>query len=249
MSTPSSQRTVLITGSNTGIGFGVAGLLAKTEGYHVIMGGRTDEKTTSAYEKHLASGISSESLFAITLDVTSDEHIANAVEFVEKKFGKLDILINNAGIHGITSFADSTTPTRPQLLENFNTNAASAALMIEAFHHLLLKSDDAYVWNISSSLGSLSSMNDPSFYAHSYDFLPYTMSKAALNMVTVMYAKRYKDTPIKVNSYSPKYTATALNFFLGMTPIEEAIRDYTKRVVDGIEERAVFDTPEGRYGW
>jgi NAD(P)-dependent dehydrogenase (short-subunit alcohol dehydrogenase family) len=148
------------------------------------------------------------------------ETIRATAATIEAAHGRLDVLVNNAGIadrgDGPPSRAD-LDPVRRTLLTNFVGPAAIAQAMLP----LLRRSPAGRIVNVSSGLGSLARNTDPGWEHAPVKFLGYSASKAALNMLTVQLAFELKDTPIKVNSADPGYTATDLNDHGGTQTVEE----------------------------
>lgn len=244
MAASDSTRVILITGSNQGMGYHVAEFLAKQDGYHIIIAARNAERIEEARQKAIAAGAPAENLSVVKLELTSDEDIANAVTFVKEKFGRLDMLVNNGAMHGVESFEDDTIPNRALMLEVFNVNAASVAMITEAFKDLLLAAPAPYVWNVSSLLGSFHSATDKNYGAYGYPYFHYPVSKTAMNMVTVMHAKRWAETKIKVNMYAPDYTPTAMNGHTGWATMETSVKQYTDVILNGSDATGRFFTFE-----
>ena len=135
----------------------------------------------------------------IQLDVSSDESIAAAAEQLERDFGVIDVLVNNAG------GSHQGAMTRKALRHVFETNTFGAALLTQALEPPLRRSKDPRIINVSSTLGSITIRTDRSF---EYDDLPekgYRMSKAALNMLTASQNSEFKnwEHPAKVWSFCP----------------------------------------------
>jgi NAD(P)-dependent dehydrogenase (short-subunit alcohol dehydrogenase family) len=200
----SEKTIVLITGANGGIGFETALLLATSSpSYHVIIGSRSTEKGQAAVESiqaHKPSG----TLSVVQLDVTSEESLSSAYKSVSEEFGRLDVLINNAGI---VSFEKTLLA---ELRQTFETNTFGAAVTTEKFLPLLEKSKSARVLYITSGLGSLTLAADPQHWSYSVDALTYRMSKAALNMLMVSQHKEFQKKGIKVWAICPGYVITNL---------------------------------------
>jgi NAD(P)-dependent dehydrogenase (short-subunit alcohol dehydrogenase family) len=144
-------------------------------------------------------------LSLLTLDVTSNESISAAVEKITKDFGAVDILVNNAGI-----VVMQPKDRRSELLETFNTNAASALVLTEALIPLLQKSKDPRIINVSSGLGSISNRGDPNGDSYELPAEAYRMSKAALNMATVCMYASYKSWGAKAWAFCPGFVITNL---------------------------------------
>lgn len=200
----SEKTIVLITGANGGIGFETALLLATSSpSYHVIIGSRSTEKGEAAL-KSIQSHNPSGTLSVVQLDVTSEESLSSAYSSISEEFGRLDVLINNAGI---VSFEKTL---RAELRATFETNTFGAALTTEKFLPLLEKSNSARVLYITSGLGSMTLCEDPQDWTYAVDALTYRMSKAALNMLMVCQHKEFQKKGIKVWGLCPGYVITNL---------------------------------------
>jgi len=215
-STTRTDQIALVTGANKGIGFEIARQLA-SRGMTVYVGARDRGRGTAAAEKLQGEGLAAR---FIELDVLREETIRAAAVAIEAAHGRLDVLVNNAGIvdrgDGPPSRADLDA-VRRTLLTNFVGPAAVAQAMLP----LLRRSPAGRIVNVSSGLGSLAQNGDPEWPGAWAKFLGYNASKAALNMLTVQLAYELKDTPIKVNSADPGYTATDLNDNRGTQTVEE----------------------------
>ncbi len=197
----------LITGANKGIGLHTARLLGD-RGLTVLVGARDEDRGRTA-EKELRDG-GADARF-VRLDVTDETSVRQAAEWIDAEFGRLDILINNAGIaRADGSWAPSET-TLPTLREVFETNVFAVVSVTNAMLPLLRRAPAARIVNVSSEVGSLTAVADPDSPFATLVSVPYPASKTALNMVTLMYAKELRDTPIKVNAANPGYCATDLN--------------------------------------
>ncbi|KAJ9659323.1 hypothetical protein H2198_003199 [Neophaeococcomyces mojaviensis] len=209
------KKTVaLITGANSGIGLAVATQLAKEHGYHVIVGSRTAAAGEEVASALVADGYSASS---VQLDVTSDESIAAAVGRVEREFGVLDVLINNAGVlldyvpGVLETYKDLTT--RELFNQTFSTNVIGVACLTEACLPLLRKSELPRLIFVSSRMGSVSESTNKSTIYYNIDYKAYDSSKAALNMLGLNYARILEDTDAMVNIVCPGLVRTkATNF-------------------------------------
>ena len=207
----------LITGANKGIGFETARLLG-ARGMTVLVGAR-DEARGAEAERALRDG-GADARF-VQLDVTGEKSVARAAEWIEAEFGRLDILVNTAGIaRGDGSGAPSQT-TLTTMREVYETNVFGVVAVTNAMLPLLLRSPAARIVNVSSEVGSIASMTDPDGPMAGMASIPYPSSKSALNMVTAMYAKELRDTPVKVNAANPGYCATDLNGNSGFRTAEQ----------------------------
>ena len=211
-----SDRVALVTGANKGIGFEIARQLGK-RGMTVYVGARDKERGIAAARKLAGEGIAAQ---FVELDVLHEATIRAAAATIEAAHGRLDVLVNNAGIadrgDGPPSRADLDA-VRRTLLTNFVGPAAVAQAMLP----LLRRSPAGRIVNVSSGLGSLAQNADLAWAHAPVKFLGYNASKAALNMLTVQLAFELRDTPIKVNSADPGYTATDLNDNRGTQTVEQ----------------------------
>ena len=212
----SSERIALITGANKGIGLEVARQLAKT-GMHVLLGARDQALGETAVASLVSDGLNA---VFVHIDLGQPASIQAAAAAIEAGHGRLDVLVNNAGI---TDRSDGP-PGRTSLeavRRIFETNFFGTLAVTQAMLPLLRKSVSARVVNVSSGLGSLAHNGDPTWEFAAVKILGYNASKAALNMLTVQLAAELKDLPIKVNAADPGFTATNLNGFRGKQTISE----------------------------
>jgi NAD(P)-dependent dehydrogenase (short-subunit alcohol dehydrogenase family) len=211
------KKVALITGANKGIGFEIAKQLGR-KGIVVLIGARNDANGLEAARTLNAEGVESE---AITLDITDAATITKAAQKIENQYGRLDILINNAGIVGGPTPSPSEV-TVAMMRKVYETNVFGAIAVTTAMLPLLRKSDQGRIVNMSSGLGSLTLASEPGSEFFAFNIMPYQSSKTALNAVTVAFAKELKDSAIKVNSADPGYTATDLNAHRGYRSVEQA---------------------------
>jgi NAD(P)-dependent dehydrogenase (short-subunit alcohol dehydrogenase family) len=186
------MTTSLVTGATRGIGREVARRLVEA-GQTVYLGARDPHSGDE-----VASAIGAT---AIQLDVTAADSIDEAVNRIRNETGSLDLLVNNAGIAG-----DQRRPgeaTLADLRKVFETNVFGAAAVLDAFTPLLEASATPVVVNVSSAVGSLNLNAAPD---SRWTMLAYPMSKAALNMLTIQYARAFPRW--RVNSATPGLTAT-----------------------------------------
>jgi NAD(P)-dependent dehydrogenase (short-subunit alcohol dehydrogenase family) len=209
------RRVAVVTGANKGIGLEIARQLAR-EGITVFIGARDEERGRAAAEKLQAEGLDARPL---RLDVTDDASVAAAASFVEQNAGRLDVLVNNAGIA-----IDDGPPSRVSiaaLRRTYETNVFGVVRTTQAMLPLLRRSDAGRIVNLSSGLGSLTQNSDPSWDYASVKYLAYNSSKTAVNAVTVQFAYELRDTPIKVNAADPGYVATDMNQNQGVRSVEQ----------------------------
>ncbi len=198
-------KIALITGANKGIGFETARQLAKSGGVHVLLGSRDHSKGVDAALKLQGEGLD---VTALALDVTDPASIAAAAKAIDAKYGRVDILINNAGINP----RDGTKNVSEQRLatwrEVFETNLFGLIAVTQAFLPMLRKSDAGRIVNLSSVLASMTLHSDPTSGIYDFKIPAYNVSKTAVNAWTVQLAYELRDTPIKVNAAHPGYVKT-----------------------------------------
>jgi len=232
-------KIALITGANKGIGFEVARQLG-VEGITVLLGARNPQLGEAAAAKLKNEGADAH---FILLDVTKPETISQAAETIRSQHGRLDILVNNAGVvakgDGPPSVAD------PQAVRDvLEVNFFGVLAVTQAMLPLVRKSLSGRIVMVSSGLGSLTWNADPNWSFAAVKPLGYNGSKAILNMLTVQLAWELKDTPIKVNTVNPGYTATDLNGHSGPQSIQEGAAETVRQslVPDDAPTGGFFET-------
>ncbi len=238
-------RIALVTGANKGIGLEIARQLSEA-GLTVIIGSRDLDRGRAAAAELGASGALVD---VVRIDVNHEASLLEAADRIAERQGRLDVLVNNAGI---VDAADGP-PTRSStaaVRRIMETNFIGTLAVTQAMLPLLRKSRAARIVNLSSALGSISVDSDPSSPFYSARLIGYNASKAAVNMLTAQLCAELQDTPIVVNSVSPGYVKTDLTGHTGfMTPAEGA-RMPVKFALLG--EEAVsgrFVGPDGDTAW
>ena len=224
MSNPStSERPVaLVTGANKGIGYEIARQLGKDHGMTVLLGARDEARGREAADRLRADGVDARPL---RIDVTDPASVDAAARQIERDFGgRLDVLVNNAGVA-----LESVPPSQTNLANfkaTYETNVFGPFVVTQTMLPLLKTSAAGRVVNVSSGLGSLAQNSDPDWAYAAVKLLAYNSSKAALNMQTVLFAAELaRDTPIKVNSADPGYTATDLNGHQGTRTVAQGAKE------------------------
>ncbi|KAF4635520.1 hypothetical protein G7Y89_g2576 [Cudoniella acicularis] len=242
----SNITVALVTGANTGIGFAVATQLAKDHGYHVIFGSRNPTQGAAAAAAVTAEGFSATS---VQLDLTSDESIAAVVALIENKYGRLDVLVNNAGI--LCDLFVSGLTTRQLFSQTFNTNVIGTACLTEACLPLLRKSSLPRIVFVSSRMGSLAEATNTSMPFFHADIKAYDSSKAAVNMLALNYARLLADSGGLVNAVCPGLVKTKLsnNSADGATPEVGARRIVEMAILGKDGLTATFSDCDGSIPW
>jgi NAD(P)-dependent dehydrogenase (short-subunit alcohol dehydrogenase family) len=202
---PNAKKVALITGANKGLGFEMARQLAQA-GVKVVLAARDPQKGQTAADNLQKEGLDVQFL---KLDVTDKQDRIAAAAFLEKNFGRLDILINNAGVSldGLGGGLASTT-SEDSLRRSFETNLFAPIALTQVLLPLLKKSDAGRIVNMSSILSSQTLHADPKSPIYDSKSLSYDASKTALNSFTIHLAHELKDTKIKVNSAHPGWVKT-----------------------------------------
>jgi NAD(P)-dependent dehydrogenase (short-subunit alcohol dehydrogenase family) len=266
MASTSDCTIVLITGANQGIGYEVAKGLLAHKNYHILLGSRDAARGAKAAAELDPTGRFVE---PITIDVTDDASIQQAVEQVASKHGRLDVLVNNAGINnefqmhfqniqnqkeGIQEKPD-LSELRRLFRDVYEVNVSGAAITTEAFAPLLEKSaaTPARIVFVSSHTGSLGLRTDQSsdwYQKLSNPSFPlYRSSKAALNMLTLHYAAKYQAKGWKVNASCPNLTATNFSRGNGRPASESAVNIVRLATLGADGESGVYTDENGIVPW
>ncbi|KAE9362963.1 putative short chain dehydrogenase/reductase [Stipitochalara longipes BDJ] len=202
-----ASTIILITGANSGVGFATSHVLADaSEDYHIIMTGRSLEKVQSALSEIQATSPKGE-LSALELDVTDQSSVDQAVAFVTSKFGKLDVLINNAAL------GSKDPDVRKRFHETMEVNVVGPAVVAAEFRPLLMKSKNPYSLFVSSGVGSMarsSNPNLPYYKGGPPNGNSYRVSKAALNMLALQESIENEDKGLKVFAVCPGFVRSNL---------------------------------------
>ncbi|HEY4113625.1 MAG TPA: SDR family oxidoreductase [Rhizomicrobium sp.] len=247
------KRIALVTGANQGIGLQIAKDLA-AKGLTVLVGSRNLENGQKAAREIGADA------HAIQLDVTDNASIAAAAERIGKEFGRLDVLVNNAGIakigkpqgtvEEIVKLGRVSVASLDDIRTIYETNVFGVIAVTQAMLPLLRKSTAARVVNVSSGVGSLTRTLGPGGEHLRSIYGMYSASKTALNAVTVGLALDLAPEGIKVNAACPGYTKTALNNFQGTRTVEEGAREPVRlALLDDNGPTASYSNDEGPLPW
>jgi NAD(P)-dependent dehydrogenase (short-subunit alcohol dehydrogenase family) len=214
----SNQPTALITGANKGIGLSIAKGLGAL-GYQVWVGSRDAARGRAAVVELEGAGVDARHLL---IDVADPGSVEAAAIFLNRQLSFLDVLVNNAGIALGFSNPPSEQPM-DELKTVYEVNVFGPIRVTQAFLPLLKIAAGARVVMMSSGLGSLGLVTDPTSIYSTANLLAYNSSKTALNAVSVAFAKELAPLGIKVNAVEPGSVATDLNGNNGaLTPDEGA---------------------------
>jgi NAD(P)-dependent dehydrogenase (short-subunit alcohol dehydrogenase family) len=204
-------KVAFITGANRGLGLQTARELGK-RGIVVVIGSRDSKKGEAAAAKLREEGIKVESL---AFDVTKSQDHQKAYDYFAKKYDRLDVLVNNAGVWKESDTSSPGSVPRPAsrvspevLRETFETNFFATVDLTQKLLPLIRKAPAGRIVNVSSILGSLTLHADPASPIYSFKVFAYDASKTALNAFTVHLAHELRDSKIKVNSAHPGWVKT-----------------------------------------
>jgi NAD(P)-dependent dehydrogenase (short-subunit alcohol dehydrogenase family) len=240
-------RIALVTGANQGVGLQLTRELV-ANGVTVLLGSRNLARGEAAALEVGPGAI------PIQIDVTDRGSIAAAAERIRTEFGRLDLLVNNAGISNahqgefrIEDYARTSVSSLASIEEVraiWETNVFGVLAVYQAMLPLLRLSSDARIVNVSSGVGSLTRNSDPAFPYRQLYGPGYAASKTALNGITLSMMIELESTGIKVNLVSPAFTSTNLNNYAGTESIEDGSREVVRVALLGP------DGPSGTYtGW
>jgi NAD(P)-dependent dehydrogenase (short-subunit alcohol dehydrogenase family) len=212
------MTVALVTGANKGIGREIGAQLAAL-GMTVLLGARDPQRLAEAAAALRAAG----DVRPVALDVTDPDSVRAAAAHIDEQFGRLDVLVNNAGISGARGQAPSAA-NLDEVRAVFDVNYFGVMRVTNAMLPLLLRSTAPRIVNMSSSVGSLSMMSDPDNpLAGMPASAAYVPSKTALNGLTLQYAKELRKANVLVNLACPGFCATDLNNHSGYrTPAQGA---------------------------
>jgi NAD(P)-dependent dehydrogenase (short-subunit alcohol dehydrogenase family) len=196
------KKIALVTGANRGIGFEVARELAQ-KGIAVILTARNAQKGSVAADRLKAEGLD---VHFHELDVTDDGSVRELAQFMEKRFGRLDVLVNNAGVlldsshreEGASAFGAQIETIRASI----ETNTLGAFRLCQALIPLMRKNGSGRVVNVSTGMAQLSEMDG--------GYPGYRISKTALNAVTRIFSAETRGNDILVNSVCPGWVRTEM---------------------------------------
>ena len=243
--TTNNTKVALVTGANQGLGFEIAKALAE-HGYTVYVAARNlqNGKAAAAEIGHGAR--------AIQVDITDKNSINNVKMQVEKDFGYLNLLVNNAAIshagkaHGtiedMRAAQRASVASIDEVRSVWDTNVFGTLAITQAILPLLHNAPAARIVNLTSALGSLTLHADPnSPFRGGLDVI-YASSKTALNAITLSLAIELENTTIKVNLVSPGFASTQLTNFQGTQTPKEAAAEPIRVALDEDGPSGTFTT-------
>jgi NAD(P)-dependent dehydrogenase (short-subunit alcohol dehydrogenase family) len=234
------NKVALVTGANKGIGHAIASALA-AHGLTVLVGARDAARGEAAAQRIAGNAR------VCPLDVTREESIAAAAKRIESEFGRLDVLVNNAGI---ATFGAPSTTRLEDVRAVFETNVFGVIAVTQAMLPLLRAARAARIVNVSTRLGSLSAITDRAFPMRGIGGVAYGPSKSTLNAITVAFALELADTNIKVNAACPGHTATDLNGHTGARTVDEAAKHPVRLALLGDDgPTGTFSNDAGTIPW
>lgn len=195
-------KIAVVTGANRGLGLETCRQLAQA-GFHVVMTARNKQRGAAALEQLQADKLSVEMR---GVDVTRTADARSLAEYLRDAYGKVDVLINNAGVllesqrESGDRNADPLRVAPTVVMETLNTNTLGALRLIQALAPLL--PDGGRIVNVSSGMGALTDMDG--------GYLGYRMSKAGMNVITRVMAEALADRNVLVNSVCPGWVRTEL---------------------------------------
>jgi len=199
------RRVALVSGANRGLGFAISQGLAELE-ITVILGARNAKKGTQACSRLKRRGLD---VHFEVLDVASTKSIQTAVKHIQSRFGRLDILINNAGVM-IDSEESVLNVSWHTIQKTLQTNVMGPLRLCKGCIPLMKAGGYGRIVNLASSLGSLTEMADPDSPAAMVHTPAYRLSKTALNCITILIAQEVREDNILVNSACPGWVRTDL---------------------------------------
>lgn len=210
------EKVIIVTGGSRGIGKEIVTSLAN-EGFCVILNYNKSEKVAIKIKENLIKNRKKIEIFKA--DVSKQEDVKKLVEFTIKKYGKIDVLINNAGISQIKMFQDITIEDWNNMI---NTNLNSCFYTIRQVLPSMIERKEGRIINISSIWGQTGASCE----------VHYAVSKAGIDAMTKSLAKELGPSNIKVNSIAPGIIETEMN------------KNLSKKEIDNLKD----EIPLGKIG-
>ncbi|MGC4943940.1 SDR family NAD(P)-dependent oxidoreductase [Kribbella sp. DT2] len=239
------QKIVLVTGATKGIGREIA-RQSGALGWTVVVGGRDLGRAEAVVKELAADGVEAA---AVRVEATDERSAQEAAGWIERTYGRLDVLVNNAAIIADGDAAVSAVPVET-LRASFETNVLGLVATTQAMLPLLRKAGAARIVNLSTELSSLERVGDPGSPMSTVLTTGYNASKAAVNMVTVMLANELRATGILVNAADPGNCATDMGGWdAPRTPAEGAAVAVRLATLPADAHTGELHAEEGRLPW
>lgn len=203
-------KTIIVTGGSRGIGAAIVNLLAK-ENYNVVLNYNKSEEIAKKIQEEFTKLGKTVEIFKA--DVSKREEVKKLVDFTIQKFGKIDVLINNAGISQTKLFTDITDEDWNTML---NTNLNSVFYMSQEVSKHMIHEKEGCIINISSIWGMIGASCE----------VHYSVAKAGVDAMTKSLAKELGPSNIRVNSIAPGIINTDMNKYLS----EEELNEIKKEI-------------------
>ncbi len=231
------KNVALVTGANKGIGFEICRQLGG-HGFTVVLAARDQAKVTDAAARLRGEGLDAH---GVVLDVTDPASAEAAARWLDERFGRLDVLVNNAGIG--PEFVSGTKPSQldlETLRATYETNVFGAFAVTRSLLPLLRRSAPSRIINQSSTMGSLGSLSDPHSPFYGVNLLAYNSSKSALNGQTLAFAKELAGDRVSVNSACPGWVKTEMG-------TDAAPRTVEQGAAIAVKLATMDDPPTGKF--
>ena len=199
------SKTVIITGGSRGIGAAIVNMLAK-ENYNIILNYNKSEEIAKKIQEEFTTLGKTVEIFKA--DVSKREEVKQLVQFAIKKFGKINVLINNAGISQTKLFTDITDVDWNNML---NTNLNSVFYMTQEVVPYMIHEKEGCIINISSIWGMIGASCE----------VHYSVAKAGVDAMTKSLAKELGPSNIRINSIAPGIIDTDMNKYLSQKELEQ----------------------------
>jgi NAD(P)-dependent dehydrogenase (short-subunit alcohol dehydrogenase family) len=222
-------KVVLITGANKGLGKEIGRQLGAL-GYTVVLTARDEQAGAAARAELAAAGCDAHT---VRLEVTDPDHIASLARYIETTFGKLDVLVNNAGI---ALEWDGKPTDADKIRRTLEVNLIAPFAITEALVPLLSRSDDARVINHSSMLGSIGAAESTWEHVGGFMTIGYSTSKAGLHMLTLIQSKTLAGKGIAVAAAHPGWVKTDLGTQAAPMEVDEGARTVVELVTIAREQ-------------
>ena len=240
------KRVALVTGANKGIGFEICRQLGG-HGFTVVLAARDGAKVADAASRLRGEGLDAH---GVVLDVTDPPCAEAAARWLDDRFGRLDVLVNNAGIG--PEFVTGTKPSQldlETLRATYETNVFGAFAVTRSLLPLLRRSAPSRIINQSSTLGSLGTLSDPASPYYGVNLLAYNSSKSALNGLTLAFAKDLAGDRISVNSACPGWVKTDMGSDAAPRTVEQGAAIAVKLATMDDPPTGTFVDDAGRIPW